>query len=514
MSPAHGPIARAAEALEAGFDRVFEPRTNPLRMLGALAWFFFWIVVVSGIYLYVFFDSGVEQAYASVERLTHAQWYAGGIMRSLHRYASDAMVLVVVAHVLRELLHGRCSGVRAFTWVTGVPLLWLLFAAGITGYWVVWDRLAQFVAIATTEWLDTLPLFGGTIARNFLHSDALSGRFFTLLVFVHIAVPLALLFGMWVHIQRLAQPRVNPPRRVALSLLAALGVASLVRPALSQGPADLDTAVSAIGLDWFYLGFYPLVERYPGEWLWLAAFGTTVLLLVVPWLVPNRQAGIAEVNLENCNGCGRCFDDCPYGAIAMVPRSDGAAFEREAAVLDARCVNCGICVGACPTATPFRRRSAFSPGIDLRSLPLEDVRERLLAACATLTSGRPRILAVTCDHAPRGDLPDESTAELRLNCVGMLPPSFVDFVLSRGHADGVLLAGCAADACEYRLGIRWTEERLARTRDPRLRARVPAARVETCWAGAAGAARLRTALHAFRERLAALAGAADDAAPN
>ena len=70
----------------------------------------------------------------------------------------------------------------------------VLFAAGVSGYWVVWDELAQYVAVATTEWLDTLPLFGEPIARNFLHPSTLGSRFFTLLVFIHIFVPLAMLF--------------------------------------------------------------------------------------------------------------------------------------------------------------------------------------------------------------------------------------------------------------------------------------------------------------------------------
>ncbi|HEX2245171.1 MAG TPA: hypothetical protein VHH94_02625 [Gammaproteobacteria bacterium] len=39
-------------------------------------------------------------------------------------------------------------------------------------------------------WLDVLPLLGEPIARNFLDNVTLSGRFFTLMVFLHIAVPL------------------------------------------------------------------------------------------------------------------------------------------------------------------------------------------------------------------------------------------------------------------------------------------------------------------------------------
>ena len=93
-------------------------------------------------------------------------------------------------HLSREFILGRLRGPRWSAWFTGVVLLWFVFACGISGYWLVWDKLAQFVAIATTEWLDALPLFGEPIARNFLDNATLSGRFFTLMVFLHIAVPL------------------------------------------------------------------------------------------------------------------------------------------------------------------------------------------------------------------------------------------------------------------------------------------------------------------------------------
>ena len=58
------------ERVETGFDAAFTPTLNPLYQLGALAWFFYWIVIATGIYLYVFFDTGVEDAYASIERIT------------------------------------------------------------------------------------------------------------------------------------------------------------------------------------------------------------------------------------------------------------------------------------------------------------------------------------------------------------------------------------------------------------------------------------------------------------
>ena len=207
------------------FDRAFGPKLNPFCYLGALGWLFFWIAAVSGIYLYIFFDTGVTDAYASVEYITHDQWYAAGILRSLHRYASDALVVVVVLHLLREFSLDRLRGKRFFAWIMGVPALGMIYVCGISGYWLVWDRLAQFIAIATAEWLDTLPLFGEPIANNFLNSTTLGGRFFTLMVFIHIFAPLFLLLLMWIHIQRHARAKTNPPRPLAIGT-------AVMRPAI------------------------------------------------------------------------------------------------------------------------------------------------------------------------------------------------------------------------------------------------------------------------------------------
>jgi coenzyme F420-reducing hydrogenase delta subunit len=60
----------------------------------------------------------------------------------------------------------------------------------------------------------------------------------------------------------------------------------------------------------------------------------------------------------------------------------------------------------------------------------------------------------------------------------MLPPSFIDFALSRNLADGVFLAGCADGDCYFRLGDQWTRERVAGTRDPYLRKRVDRDRLQ------------------------------------
>lgn len=496
----HG-LRSGFDLIEALLGKVFPPSWNPMLNLGGLGFFFYWIITISGIYIYIFFDTGVNSAYSSIEYMTHEQWYLAGIMRSLHRYASDLLIVVMMLHFVREFARDRYRGVRWFSWVTGTPIMVMVFVAGISGYWLVWDKLAQYVAIVSTEWLDLLPIFGEPIARNFLSPDALESRFFTLMIFMHIAIPLIALAILWIHLQRITKPRINPPRGLALSVFAALIGLSLVHPALSQAPADLAVVPGRVGLDWFYLPLFPLLETLPGSLTWGMSACLLLIMVAMPWLPPLKRARPAVVDLANCNGCARCFNDCPYNAIAMVARSDGTAFEREPIVDPAYCVSCGLCAGSCPTSMPFRRLTDLSPGIDLPDHTMAQLRDQVEAAAGGLT-GSARIMVFGCDSGPAlAKVRSSTVGTIPLTCIGQLPPAFIDYVISRDLADGVMLTGCRENSCNARFGIEWTNQRLARARDPHLRNRVPRERVRTAWVGPSGASALQVALSAFAGEL-------------
>lgn len=478
--------------LEQALGRCFGAQLNPMHHLGALTIFFFWIVLISGIWLFIFFRTSVEGAYESVEYLTHQQWYVGGVMRSLHRYASDAAVVTLVLHILREWLQGHHRGKRWFSWITGMPLLWIIIPLGISGYWLVWDQLGLYVAITSAELIDWLPIFTGSMARNFLTAAELSDRFFTLMAFLHlIGLPLFLVFAIWLHVFRISRPRINPPRALMAGTLLAMLALSLAYPALSQGQADPATVPQELRLDWYYLLVYPLVQAWGSAGVWALLVVLSALLFVAPWLPPRTAASskikhrsgrpVAVVDLDNCNGCQRCAEDCPYSAVMMQPRTDGSCYEQEAVVDAQLCVGCGICVGACPTATPFRQASALLPGIDLPDLTALALREQIEQQGIRLR-GLQRVMLFTCDGSDGlQSLEDAQTAVIALRCMAHLPPAFIDFILSRNHADGVFLAGCSSGDCEYRLGTLWTQQRVARERDPRLRERTDRSKLALGW---------------------------------
>jgi ferredoxin/coenzyme F420-reducing hydrogenase delta subunit len=506
-------IRACMEWLESGLDRICGPTLNPLTQLGALGWFQFWLIAFSGIYLFIFFDTGVTQAYSSIESISSDQWWAGGILRSVHRYASDGLVVVAFLHMLREFAMDRMRGRRWFAWVTGLALIGFIYVCGITGYWMVWDQLAQYVALSTSRWLDALPIFAAPLSRNFLSNAELSGRFFTLMVYLHIAAPLLMLLFMWVHIQRYNYALVNPALKLMIGTGAGFLLLSLLSPALSQAPANLDRIAATVDPDWFFLAFYPLMDRIGAVGLWWLVVAAFVLLAALPWLPRLREPPAAVVHLDHCNGCARCFDDCPFGAITMNSRSDGAAFSAEAVVDADLCVRCGICVGACPTATPFRRATALVPGIELPAFNLEVLRDQVEAVARTLT-GESRILVFKCPHGAAVTPPaGASVGVIDVPCTGMVPPSFIDFVVGRRLADGAMLAGCREGDCYERLGVRWTEQRIAGERDPYLRDRVPRDRVAVSWAGPGQRADRVRALASFASALIRPRGAAQSGAP-
>src|SRR3989337_280394 len=137
-------------------NQIFTPRYNPFYYLGAIAIFFLWLLLVSGIYLFIFYSIG--EPYESVRRMTEVQWYAGGIMRSVHRYSADGLILTSLLHLIRVFWTGRYRHWRWPAWVSGLALLIAIWVTGIIGYWMVLDLQAQVIAQMTATVLDFFPI--------------------------------------------------------------------------------------------------------------------------------------------------------------------------------------------------------------------------------------------------------------------------------------------------------------------------------------------------------------------
>jgi coenzyme F420-reducing hydrogenase delta subunit len=123
---------------------------------------------------------------------------------------------------------------------------------------------------------------------------------------------------------------------------------------------------------------------------------------------------------------------------------------------------------------------------------------RELRSGLSAMKGERRYVVFGCDRGAQVQAltaPDVLT--LSTICTGMLPPAFVEYALRDG-AHAVLVAGCREGGCEFRLGQRWTAQRLGGQREPHLRALVPKWRHRAVWADAGEEAALHVALDRLR----------------
>lgn len=474
----------ADETVSSVFDRAFAPAHNPWRHLGALAFLCLMTAVTSGIVAYALYDTSVSGAYGSGLRLQNDPLLFGRLLRGLHRYSADAFMFLSLLHLAREGARGHFRGVRWFSWLTGIPLLWMLWISGVTGLWLLWDARSIFSVTATAEWLQALPVASELLARNFLTAEALNDRFFSLIMFIHIGMSLLLLAGVWVHVQRVSQPRMWPPRVLAAGCLAVLTLLALKWPVTSLGPADTGNVPAQISLDWFYHFVHPLVDTFSAASVWWMAAALTLVLGAMPMMrLPRKTVrAAAQVDLANCNGCSRCVADCPFVAVTMIARTDLSRHPSQASVNADLCASCGICVGSCPSSTPFRHTADIVSGIEMPDEPIARMRQTLQQKLTDL-AGQEKVILFSCRQATDLHLlADASTAVMDLECSGMLPPSFLEYA-ARSGATGMVIAGCREGDCEYRLGDQWVRERLLEVREPRLRASAPRDRIKVVWAG-------------------------------
>ncbi len=452
-------------------DATMGPRHNPLHASGTLAAGLLAIAALTGIYLLCFYRVGAP--YASVRELED-EVFLGSFMRALHRYSSDAALVAIGLHVLRMLLEGKTYGPRLLAWITGVVLLGLTTFVGVTGLVLVWDDAARAVALAGARVVDLVP-FAEPMSAIFEGERPPGSSFFFMNLFFHLALPLGLVFGLWLHTLRLQRAAWLPSWRVLLGVTAALSLGALLWPAPLGVEADNLRLGGAVRLDFIYTPWLSLAWALPPGLLFALGAALSLVGLAVPWWwrpAAEHRPAVSLHDESRCTGCERCMLDCPFEAISMVPRRLGEGSAMVARVHEQLCVACGLCAGSC-------ERLAIGPPHASARLQLERAKELRRAQ----KEGGLAIVYCQNEHgaaeldALRKVVP--TLATFPLDCIGALHPSTVA-VLAH-HFAGVFVLGCAPEACQMREGAHLARARLALGQSPALPpSRLDPASVEVC----------------------------------
>ena len=125
--------------------------------LGGLAFTSLLVLSASGLLLLFYYTPSPERAHGSIQFLEPAVW-GGAYLRSLHRVASHALLLLLALHTLRVVLTGAFLHPRRMNWIVGCSLLLLSVLGAYTGYLLPMDQLAYWATTTGMELLSALPL--------------------------------------------------------------------------------------------------------------------------------------------------------------------------------------------------------------------------------------------------------------------------------------------------------------------------------------------------------------------
>ena len=231
-------LERVALAVEKPVNKLIgNNRLNPLYHTGPIAIFLLMVVAGTGIYLFLFFHYGFDASYEAVVKF-NSQFIAR-TMRAAHRYASGALVITTLLHAYRTLFMERFRGPRWLAWVTGIVLTAVIWLAGVTGYWMVWDVRAQLINESFITFLQRFTPWAAAYVAKLVEVEQSGDSWPVLLTIlaVHVLLTLMAVGFFWLHVRRLKRAKWFPETHWMVGIAAVLLVASIVFPlAILPGP--------------------------------------------------------------------------------------------------------------------------------------------------------------------------------------------------------------------------------------------------------------------------------------
>jgi ubiquinol-cytochrome c reductase cytochrome b subunit len=297
--------------------------------LGSATLAVFLVQITTGVVLAMYYAASPDHAYDSI-RYLQEHVASGALIRGIHKWGSSAMVVLVVAHMVRVFTSGAYKYPREINWLLGVGLLFIVLGFGFTGYLLPWDQKAYWATQVGTNIAGTTPVIGGILVKLLRGGSQLGAatlsRFFSLHVLL---LPLLLVSVVFLHLAIIVRQGIAP-RSPALDagapnrtddpqypafyeaayarskganvrfwpditakdvVVATLVVILLVFMGHEYGaglesPADPTDATYIPRPEWYFLPFFQLLKLVPGSMEAAVAVGVPAAMVLVLLALP------------------------------------------------------------------------------------------------------------------------------------------------------------------------------------------------------------------------------------
>lgn len=265
---------------------------------GSTLVFTFVLQVITGFMLWSAYSPSTRTAWESVYFIQH-EMFLGSIIRGLHHYAAQAMVVLMAIHLVQVVIDGAYKAPREVNFWLGIVLMMIVLGLSLTGYLLPWDQKGYYATQVTTNIMSATPVVGAevqtlaqggneyghlTLTRFFaMHAGLLPA---SLVAFLALHIMVFRRHGLTVHDPKYAPDTTFWPDQVLKDAVACLAVLTAVlalavfRPAEMSAPADPAVKFDAARPEWYFLFLFRFLRFHAVE-----ALGLTFGAIIVPGII-------------------------------------------------------------------------------------------------------------------------------------------------------------------------------------------------------------------------------------
>ncbi len=183
---------------------------NFLWAMGMVLAITFGILLVSGIFLLMYYQPNVDTAFDSVNYVIMQEVGFGWLWRHVHAVAASVVFLIIYIHMFTGIYYGSYKKGREIIWVSGMLLFVAFSAEAFSGYMLPWGQMSYWAGMVITNLfsMGSLEMNGVVewIRGDYVPGQAFLTRFFMLHVLL---IPLAIIALIGIHFGALRIPHVN-----------------------------------------------------------------------------------------------------------------------------------------------------------------------------------------------------------------------------------------------------------------------------------------------------------------
>jgi len=170
----------------------------------------FGLLLVSGIFLLMYYIPDTKLAFDSVNHTIMGEVGYGWLWRHIHGVGASVVFLIIYIHMFTGIYYGSYKRGREMIWISGMLLFVLFSAEAFSGYMLPWGQMSYWAGMVITNLFS-----GGSLHANglvewirgdYVPGQAYLGRFFMLHV---VLLPLVIIGAIVFHFGTLRIPHVN-----------------------------------------------------------------------------------------------------------------------------------------------------------------------------------------------------------------------------------------------------------------------------------------------------------------